>query len=244
MNLKFILNWLKNNKDISFMILLFIAIVILSLFLFKKTSNENSVNIQFNSGSPHDTIEVEIPEIEGESSYKKHGEYGSFPFVKKKLTGSPADFVISETGRGYDEGYGEQCVAGFKQFTFSNTGQILRAPQGAALGYASATDQIKNMGFDIIYDRDKLKDGDWVVSSLGRYGHIAMFFNGKLFGQNQRASDPAVGSPFSLDDIWGAHYDYFLVAFRPKIYIPKPEPEKIPEKPKTGRPFKLVVRYY
>ena len=244
MNLKRVIEFIKNNKDISIMIFLFIVICLLSVLLFKKTSNENSVNIQFNSGSPHDTLEVEIPEVQGESSYLKNGEYGSFPFIKKKLTSNPYDFILAEQGHRYDEGFGAQCVAGFKQFTFSNTGQILRAPQGAALGYASATDKIKTMGFDVIYDRNSLKDGDWVVSSLGRFGHIAMFYQGKLFGQNQRAQDLAIGSAFSLDDIWSAHYDYFLVAFRPKLYNqPKSEPI-VPEKPKTGRKLRFVVRYY
>ena len=244
MNLKSIFEWAKNHKGILYMIFLFFIVCFLSFLLFSKTNNENSVNIQFNSGSPHDTLEVEIPEVEGESSYKKHGEYGSFPFIKKKLTTNPYDFILAEQGHRYDEGFGAQCVAGFKQFTYSNTGQILRAPQGAALGYASATDQIKNMGFDIVYNKNSLKNGDWVVSSLGRFGHIAMFYDGKLFGQNQRAQDLAIGSAFSLDDIWGAHYDYFLVAFRPKIYNqPKSEP-KVPEKPKTGRKLRFTVRYY
>ena len=226
------------------MIFLLFIVCFLSFVLAKKTSNENNVNIQFNSGSPHDTIEVEIPEIQDEQSYKKSRDMGSFPFTKKKYGTDPANFIIAESGRRYDEGFGAQCVAGFKQFTFSNSGQILPAPHGAALGYASATDQIKKMGFDIIYEKENLQNGDWIVSSLGRYGHIAMFYNGKLFGQNQRSDNPEIGSAFSLDDIWGAHYDYFLVAFRPKVFHPVKEPEKIPEKPKTGRKLRFVVRYY
>lgn len=244
MKFKLIFDWLKNNKDIAYVIFLLIIIAFISYIFISKHSNENSVNIQFNSGSPHDTLEIEIPEVQDESSYLKNGEYGSFPFIKKKLTTNPYDFILAENGHRYDEGFGAQCVAGFKQFTFSNTGQILRAPQGAALGYASATDQIKQMGFDIVYDKNSLKNGDWIVSSLGRYGHIAMFFDGQLFGQNQRSQDLAIGSAFSLDDIWSAHYDYFLVAFRPKIYHqPKIEP-KVPEKPQTGHKLKFVIKYY
>lgn len=61
------------------------------------------------------------------------------------------------------------------------------------------------------------QDGDiaiWGSNMGGGYGHVAMYYQGKYFGQNQGSSSGSNGGPFNLLAIGTAPLGYF----RPKCY--------------------------
>jgi hypothetical protein len=127
-----------------------------------------------------------------------------------------------------------QCVAYFNQFTYSLSGQIIATASGGASGYSNQIEQIENVGFTTIYnhkiqsDTPDLQNGDWLVFGGGQYGHIAMYFNGNLVGQNQESADINIGSPVSEDDIFAYMLPQLLTVFRPTIWRAAP-PEIAPD---------------
>lgn len=63
--------------------------------------------------------------------------------------------------------------------------------------------------------------GVWGADQGGGYGHVAMYYNGRWFGQNQGgAAYPGGGAVFNLISIANP-----MGAFRPKCYIDTPDPE-------------------
>lgn len=142
-----------------------------------------------------------------------HPELGAIPYYKVDVS-TPTGFYNAVNGKGFNESWGCSCVAGFKEFCYSLCGKYVSTSTGAAKDYANQRAQIEPLGFTYYNDRN-LQNGDWVILGLGVYGHVAMYYNGKLFGQNQQASDPNIGSPFSLNSISLSTY---LCHYRPNIY--------------------------
>lgn len=162
-----------------------------------------------------------------------HPELGALPYYKVAMA-TPDEFYNSVNGKGFNEGWGFQCVSGFKEFCYSLCGKYVSTLTGAAKDYANQRNQIEPLGFT--YHNDKnLQNGDWVILGLGTYGHVAMYYNGKLFGQNQGASDPNVGTPFNLMSI---SLNSYLCHYRPNIYVkaPAPTPAPIPTPEPTPEP--------
>lgn len=117
-----------------------------------------------------------------------------------------------------DKSYGAQCVDAFKLFTLEQYGI---ANYNCTNGWASGL---------WIYRKDKpyyqhfievplneMKDGDWVFWNNGSRdcpdSHVAMYFDGLYFSQNQNGN-----RAFSLAKISN---DGVLGVLRPKIYIEK-----------------------
>lgn len=136
---------------------------------------------------------------------------------------SPDAFYQNVIGKGFDEGFGMQCVAGFKEFTYSLCGRIVACNEGKAKCYADQASQICDMGFTR-HSGNTLYNGDWVVFGGSEYGHIAMYYNGMFLGQNQIGGNIYAGSPFTLV---GVNMP-ILCCYRPNIYVnaPKPTPSK------------------
>lgn len=132
---------------------------------------------------------------------------------------TPDAFYQNVIGKGFDEGYGMQCVAGFKEFTYSLCGRIVACNEGKAKCYADQASQICDMGFTKHSGRT-LYNGDWVVFGGSEYGHIAMYYNGKFLGQNQIGGNIYAGSPFTLV---GVNMP-ILCCYRPNIYVNQPKP--------------------
>ena len=130
---------------------------------------------------------------------------------------SPDAFYNAVIGKGFDEGYGMQCVAGFKEFTYSLCGQVVACNQGKAKCYADQSTQICAMGFTR-HSGNTLYNGDWVIFGGTEYGHVAMYYNGKYLGQNQNPRDWTVGCPFNLQSINLP----ILCCYRPNIYAGSP----------------------
>ena len=132
---------------------------------------------------------------------------------------TPDAFYQNVIGKGFDEGFGLQCVAGFKEFTYSLNGKIVACNEGKAKNYAYQESQICEMGFTK-HSGNTLYNGDWVVFGGSEYGHIAMYYNGKFLGQNQIGGDIYAGSPFTLAGVSLP----ILCCYRPNIYANLPKP--------------------
>lgn len=156
-------------------------------------------------------------------------QMGSMPYYKVDVS-TPDSFYSAVNGKGFNEGYGLQCVAGFKEFMFSLSGKYIATSTGGAKGYQYQIPQIEALGFKWHNGRAGLQNGDWAIFNDGVYGHVAMYYNGKWFGQNQQGGDVYAGSVFAanLSSSWGNVTGYF----RPNIYhksaptatVPTPNP--------------------
>lgn len=142
---------------------------------------------------------------------------------------TPTEFVNSVNGKGFNEGYGLQCVAAFKEFTYSLSGKYVAAAGGGAKGYATQQAQIEPLGFKWYSGTSGLQDGDWAIWTNGQYGHVAMKYGDKWFSQNQYAANPNTGNAFNLASI---STDGIAGYYRPNIYI-KTDPTPNPD-PGTG----------
>lgn len=106
------------------------------------------------------------------------------------------------SGKGWDDSkYGYQCVAGFKTGCEWLGIPVMPTPNNWADGYwtclnsngtpNTATEQWQRTYFDKIRDPQDFRNGDWVI--WGRNGqspshpssHVAMWYNGQEFGENQ-----------------------------------------------------------
>lgn len=144
-------------------------------------------------------------------------QMGSLPYYKVDVS-TPAAFYNAVNGKGFNEGYGLQCVAGFKQFMYALSGKYVATKTGGASGYASQQSQIEPLGFKWHSGRSGLQDGDWGIFGGGQYGHVAMLYQGRWFGQNQGAANANVGNAFNL---MALGTDNLIGYYRPNIYIQK-----------------------
>ena len=147
---------------------------------------------------------------------KELAQMGSGVYYKTDLS-SPAAFVNAMNGRGFNEGYGLQCVAGFKQFMFSLSGRVVATRTGGASGYANQVGEIQALGFTWHTGQAGMKDGDWAIFGGGTYGHVAMYYQGKFFGQNQGSGNIYVGNAFNLMDL-GGYRNSIIGYYRPNIW--------------------------
>ena len=162
---------------------------------------------------------LDVPQDSGsgcEAPDKELAQMGSGVYYKTDLS-SPAAFVNAMNGRGFNEGYGLQCVAGFKQFMFSLSGRVVATRTGGASGYANQVGEIQALGFTWHSGQAGMKDGDWAIFGGGTYGHVAMYYQGKFFGQNQGSGNIYVGNAFNLMDL-GGYRNSIIGYYRPSIW--------------------------
>lgn len=162
---------------------------------------------------------LDVPQDSGsgcEAPDKELAQMGSGVYYKTDMS-SPAAFVNAMNGRGFNEGYGLQCVAGFKQFMFSLSGRVVATRTGGASGYANQVGEIQALGFTWHAGQAGMKDGDWAIFGGGTYGHVAMYYQGKFFGQNQGSGNIYVGNAFNLMDL-GGYRNSIIGYYRPNIW--------------------------
>lgn len=101
------------------------------------------------------------------------------------------DFYNQYVGKriDYDGSYGVQCVDGFKVFCSWAGIPVKTTGTGYADGYwYNRNSSGYSKYFDFV-SRSELKNGDWVMWARGSgshpHSHIAMYYNGKEFGENQ-----------------------------------------------------------
>ena len=145
---------------------------------------------------------------------------------------TPHEFYLSVINKGFNtDGYGYQCVAGFKVFCRQLLGLNYYGKSicygGNPSGYAYRIwYNFDSLGLGKYFDKvpaNQMVDGDWAIWRFGRgnnscpYSHIAMFRRdngngtGVFLGQNQSVN----GARFSQVNI---SYSGLLGALRPKIY--------------------------
>ena len=153
---------------------------------------------------------------------------------------TPHEFYLSVIGKGFDtDGYGYQCVAGFKVFCKQVLGLNYYHKSicygGNPSGYAYRIwYNFDSLGFNKYFDKvapNQMVDGDWAIWKYGRgnnscpYSHISMFRKdngngtGIFLGQNQSVN----GGRFSQVNI---SYSGLLGGLRPKIYHQAPATNK------------------
>lgn len=170
---------------------------------------------------------------------------------------TPATFKNATNGQcvNTDGYYGSQCwdLGDLFWRNYANRG-LNTCGTGAAKGTIQNGCWQKNAGsnFDMIWDKNQIKAGDWVVFNNGEWGHIGMAVGNSnggyvaLFGTNQGgAACPGGGSSANTINISLAN---FAGAFRPKSYVavvPTPtEPTKptVPNVEAPVSPSSYVVR--
>lgn len=130
---------------------------------------------------------------------------------------TPKQFVEKYNGRGidWDGAYGIQCVDAFKLCCQLLGIPVKATPNNWADGYWLYRNQL---GFDKYFDyvtgSQNFKNGDWVIwkqkSASHPSSHIAMYYNGKEFGQNQGGN-----RYFNLK---ATNFTDALGALRPKVW--------------------------
>ena len=128
--------------------------------------------------------------------------------------------------------YGAQCWDLADLFFQNYAGRnFSTCGTGAAKGAWNCKEYNAGNEFDLIYNKEDLQAGDWVIFSSGQYGHVGMtmgpYNNGyvSLLGQNQGGAACEGGG--SAANIINISLSSFVGAFRPKTYI-KPTPATTP----------------
>lgn len=154
-------------------------------------------------------------EVLTKTATKRLAEMGSIPYYKLDIS-TPQKAYENLIGKGFNEGWGLQCVAGFKEFMYSLCGRYVAAG-GAASGYARepARSAVCKLGFTWHDGSAGLQDGDWGIWTNGLYGHVSMYYQGKWLGQNQGAADGNAGNAFNL---MALPMQGFTGYFRPNAY--------------------------
>lgn len=135
-------------------------------------------------------------------------------------------WMKSVKGKLYDiDGvYDGQCVDGWDKFLADYGVPRVTCGNNYACGLWIYRRVYFSQWFDLITDSSLLRDGDWAVWDFGSpdcpSSHIAMYWKGKFFGQNQ-GKNPA----FSLVSINKAG---IIGAFRPKYAIIYEKHELLP----------------
>lgn len=183
-------------------------------------------------------------EHDGTNTVDINAEKGASCYYKVDVS-TPTAFYNAVNGKGFNEGWGYQCVAGFKEFQYSLSGSYANAG-GCAKNYAYSHSAVEALGFKWHGGTSGLQNGDWCVWTSGEFGHVAMYYNGKFFGQNQGATNSAKGTPFNLMSL---SLNGMAGFYRPDLYAnptPPPTPPKPPKKTvsytyKKGDTFGQVI---
>ncbi len=180
-----------------------------------------------------DNDDVEAGSLVKEEEGGTLAELGAYPYYRLPCA-TPSEFYNAALGLGFNEGFGLQCVAAFKEFMVSLCGSYVAAG-GAASNYASAAvrAKVEALGFTWHDGSEGLQDGDWGIWVSGVYGHVSMRYQGKWFGQNQGAKDGNIGTPFNLMSL---PLDGFAGYFRPNIYSQSASKTETEGKPATIKP--------
>ena len=162
--------------------------------IYKMTGSDDNNDIQELEGQLQE-IEQRVKDKEEEIKEQRERtreEIRNNPQNYADLTDGPDRFYEAYLGTSHSNQFGVQCVQGFVEWL-----DAYNVPHGSsgnccADGYWLYRDSMHNFSqyFDYIYDSSQFRNGDWVFwaqgSSSHPYSHVAMYYNGKEFGQNQR----------------------------------------------------------
>lgn len=143
------------------------------------------------------------------------------------MSKSAMEFVNTYNGSSidFDKAYGVQCVDGFRVFCQWAFGSSWATGNGYADGYwynrGQHTDKF------IAVPASEIHDGDWVVWARGSkshpYSHIAMYYFGKEFGENQGGNRGFCLKDTDFSDALGALRWVAWKDYKPAGSTPKAE---------------------
>ena len=121
---------------------------------------------------------------------------------------TPEEFYKDTIGKKIDcdGAYGNQCVDLFIYYCKKHNIPYVNTVTGWAGGLWTHRKDYYKRYFDLIYNFNDVKTGDWVFTQNPQ--HVYMYYNGKMLGQNQGGNL----EPVDLRPISGQ----FLGAYRPK----------------------------
>ena len=134
---------------------------------------------------------------------------------------TPQEFYKDVIGRKIDvDGvYGNQCVDLFHYYCNKHSIPYANTVTGWAGGLFTHRKDYYSKYFDVITDFNKLKTGDWIFTTNPE--HVAMWYEGKMLGENQDGNLGAV----NLKSFTGK----FLGAYRLKGQKTGPTPTPAPK---------------
>lgn len=157
------------------------------------------------------------------------------------MSKTPTQFVNAYNGKviDFDHAYGAQCVDGFKVFCQWAFGKSWATGNGWADGYWYG----RNGHLDCFtpVTKNQLRNGDWVIWKRGSKSHpsshVAMYYDGKEFGENQSASRGFCLKSTDFSDCLGA--------LRPKCFnVTKPATTNISTKSSNTKVARLFSKTY
>ena len=122
---------------------------------------------------------------------------------------TPEQFYAETLGKviDYDGAYGAQCVDAFRYWGTMNSVPVPPTPNNWADGYWYSRDELGfSRWFTYITD-GRFKNGDWVIWARGSShpsSHIAMYYNGKEYGENQGGNGGFTLKDTVFSDVLGA----------------------------------------
>lgn len=154
---------------------------------------------------------------------------GAYIYAPTETPTAFKDYMLGKC-ENFDNFAGSQCVdlSAIFWMNYTKDGRIFSTcGTGMAKGAWNCKEYNAGDDFELIYDKEDLQLGDWLIFSSGQYGHVGMamgsYNNGyiSLLGMNQ-GGKPCEGGG-SATNIINISLNSFVGAFRPKSYI-KPEP--------------------
>lgn len=199
--------------------------------------------------------EEEIPtvdEIDGGGMFKDQYEnnennsemYYELGSIESVDTSSPTAFKNSTLGRCIIAGnfYGAQCVSLARAFWWDYAGfDVSTCGTGLAKGMMNCYEQNAGDKFQVIWNKDEIIEGTWLVLDGKTTGHICMSLTKpqgdyvQCLGENQGGIPCEGGIGGAGTNIINLSLKNFIGGYIPLTYIPpEPEPEPAPFTPDTG----------
>lgn len=185
-------------------------------------------------GKFQDTINV------GNADPNLYYELGSMEEVD---TSSVEAFKKSTLGRCIvaNNYYGAQCVSLARAFWWDYAGfDVSTCGTGLAKGMMNCSEQNAGDKFKVIWNKDEIIEGTWIVLDGKTTGHICMALTKPQYGYVQCLGENQGGIPCE-GGIGGAGTNIinlslknFIGGYIPLTYIPEPEPIPVPLNPDTG----------
>ncbi|MBO7733208.1 MAG: hypothetical protein J6S67_11660 [Methanobrevibacter sp.] len=184
-------------------------------------------------GKFSDTLNV------GEGEDDLYYELGSIEDVD---TSSPLAFKNSTIGRCIvaNNYYGAQCVSLARAFWWSYAGfDVSTCGTGLAKGMMNCYETNARDKFEVIWDKNQIQEGTWIVLDGASTGHICMALSApkgnyvSCLGENQGGVACEYGIGGAGTNIINISLKNFIGGYTPIDYIKVPEPA--PSAPDTGK---------
>lgn len=175
----------------------------------------------------------QFKDIETGLSYD--GKYHDLGWSETYNTSSPNAFKDDTLGKCIvaNNYYGAQCVSLARVFWWSYADRdVSTCGTGLAKGMMNCWEENAGDDFEVIWDRNQIQAGTWVVTGGSYTGHVAMALgsinNGyvTVLGENQGGTPCEEGG--SATNIINLSMKDFIGGYTPKDYLPKPEPDPEP----------------